>query len=69
MYEQVYRLKVEKGYEYGLKVLVDLIFGMHSAKKGRETVEVHVDVHSKKEVRSVKNVLSHLSHVSSVQII
>lgn len=65
-HEQVYRLNVDKGFEFRLKILIDLLFSTNSFMAQNGQLIVNLDIHNKKESISAKHTLQQLSHVKSV---
>ncbi len=68
MYDLLYRIEVEKDFAYGVKTVIDFIWGVSCTNNGNGRLIVNLDIPSRREVYRVKDTISHLPHVLKVQI-
>jgi hypothetical protein len=67
MNEVIYKVNVEKGYEFSTKVLIDLLFHTNSIITGNNQITVALDVSSSKRVQEDTQILEQLSRVKLVK--
>ena len=67
MHFRIFKLSVDKGQEFKLKTIIDLLLGVDSYIPNKGRIIVDLGKNRKKNGLSVKQILGNLSHVNSVK--